>query len=46
MQNKDDLIRENIELNARLALAEKWMRREVQSAITSVKRAVVRRETR
>ena len=46
MQNKDDLIRENIELNARLALAEKWMRREVQSAITSVKRAGVRRETR
>ena len=42
----DDLIRENIELTARLALAEKWMRREVQSAIATVGRASVKKNTR
>jgi hypothetical protein len=36
MQKRDDLIRENRELAAKLALAEKWMRREVQSAIVAV----------
>ena len=42
----DDLIRENRELNARLALAEKWMRREVQSAIALIERDGVKRSTR
>ncbi len=38
MPSHADLIRENAELRARLALAEKWMRREVQSAIALVQR--------
>lgn len=46
MQKKEDLIQENAELKARIALAEKWMRREVQSAIDSVRRAGVRKDTR
>ena len=41
-----DLIRENTELTARLALAEKWMRREVQSAIMWVKKGTVKKSTR
>lgn len=46
MQKKEDLIQENAELVARLALAEKWMRREVQSAIRSVKKAEIKKDTR
>ena len=46
MMTKDDLIRENTELTARLSLAEKWMRREVQSAIATVGRASVKKDTR
>lgn len=46
MQKKEDLIQENVELIARLALAEKWMRREVQSAISSVRRAEIKKDTR
>lgn len=46
MQKKEDLIQENAELIARIALAEKWMRREVQSAISSVRRAEIKKDTR
>ncbi len=46
MSIHDDLISENAELSARLALAEKWMRREIQSAIAWVRRASVRKDTR
>lgn len=46
MTTHDDLIRENEELRARLALAEMWMRREVQHAIASVGRDSLRRHTR
>jgi hypothetical protein len=43
---KDELIRENTELHARLALAEKWMRREVQSAIRLAQEKSVKKSTR
>lgn len=43
---KDELIRENTELQARLALAEKWMRREVQSAIRLAQEKSVKKSTR
>lgn len=46
MENYEALIRENAELTARLALAEKWMRREVQSSIALVKREELQRSTR
>lgn len=46
MQKKEDLIQENAELISRIALAEKWMRREVQSAISSVRRAEIKKDTR
>ena len=46
MSTKEELIHENTELTARLALAEKWMRREVQSAIISVKKGTVKKGTR
>jgi hypothetical protein len=46
MLSHDDLIRENAELHARLALAERWMRREVQSAIALVQREWVKKTTR
>ncbi len=38
MKKQDELIRENEELRARLALAEKWMQREVQWAIQSIQK--------
>ncbi len=46
MQKKEDLIRENIELRARLELAEKWMQREVQTALQSIQKKEVRSVTR
>jgi hypothetical protein len=38
MQKKEDLIRENNELRARLELAEKWMRREIQGSISKIQK--------
>ncbi len=38
MQKKEDLIRENIELRARLELAKKWMRRQVASSIAKIQK--------
>ncbi len=38
MQKKEDLIAENIELRARLELAEKWMRREIQGSISKIQK--------
>lgn len=38
MQTKDDLIRENAILHARLDLAERWMQREVQAAMQSIEK--------
>jgi hypothetical protein len=46
MSKKDDLIPENRELRAKLALAEKWMRREVQSAIVEVSKRSIQGNTR
>jgi hypothetical protein len=38
MQKKEDIIRENIELRARLELAKKWMRRQVASSIAKIQK--------
>lgn len=46
MIKKDDLIQENIELKARLDLAEKWMRREVANSIDRIDREKFTRSTR
>ncbi len=46
MQTKDDLIQENVELKARLDLAEKWMRREVASSIDRIDRDKSTKSTR
>lgn len=46
MKTKDDLIRENAELRARLELAEKWMQREVQTAMQNIQKKEVRSATR
>lgn len=46
MQTKDELIRENVELRARLALAERWMQREVQTAMRHVQKKEVQTATR
>ena len=46
MQKKEDLIRENAELRARLELAEKWMQREVQTAMQNIQKKEVRSATR
>jgi hypothetical protein len=46
MIKKDDLIQENIELKARLDLAEKWMRREVANSIDRIDREKSTRSTR
>lgn len=35
--NKNDLIQENLELYARLSLAEKWMQREVASSVKKIR---------
>ena len=46
MQTKDALIRENSELQSRLDLAEKWMRREVASSIGRIEREKSTKSTR
>ena len=46
MQTKDDLIRENAELRARLELAEQWMQREVQTAMRHIQKKEVQSVTR
>jgi hypothetical protein len=46
MPTKEELIWENRELTAKLALAEKWMRREVQSAIAMVWKQGIQKNTR
>lgn len=46
MQTKDDLIRENSELRARLELAEQWMQREVQIAMRHIQKKEVQSVTR
>ena len=46
MQTNEDLIQENIELKARLDLAEKWMRREVASSIGRIERDKSTKSTR
>lgn len=42
----DELIRENIELRARLELAEKWMRREVATSISRIQEEHSHKDTR
>ena len=42
MVTKEDLIRENTELKARLDLAEKWMRREVATSIDRIQKELGR----
>ena len=46
MATKEDLIRENTELQSRLDLAEKWMRREVASSIGRIEREKSTKSTR
>lgn len=46
MTTKADLIRENTELQSRLDLAEKWMRREVASSIGRIERDKSTKSTR
>lgn len=46
MQTKDDLIRENAILRARLDLAERWMQREVQAAMQSIEKQWVKSQVR
>ena len=46
MATKEDLIRENTELQSRLDLAEKWMRREVASSIGRIERDKSTKSTR
>ena len=46
MQTKEDLIRENTELQARLDLAEKWMRREVVTSIDRIQKEQSHKTTR
>lgn len=46
MQTKDDLIRENTILRARLELAERWMQREVQRAMQEIQTQSVKSQAR
>ena len=46
MLTKEDLIRENTELKARLDLAEKWMRREVATSIDRIQKEQSQKTTR
>lgn len=46
MQKSQDLIEENTELRARLALAEKWMAREVQASLQAIREGELRRSQR
>jgi regulator of replication initiation timing len=43
---QEELILENDELRARLSLAEKWMKREVQAAIRHIQKKEVQNSTR
>ncbi len=43
---EQELILENSELRARLGLAEKWMKREVQAAIRNIQKKDVQNSTR
>ena len=43
---KEDLIQENMELRARLELAEKWMRREIKGAISHIEQTNVKKKQR
>ncbi len=46
MQKSQDLIEENTELRARLALAEKWMAREVQASLQAIREGELRKSQR
>jgi hypothetical protein len=46
MPTKEDIIRENKELHARLKFAEKWMRREVATSIERIEREKSTKSTR
>jgi hypothetical protein len=46
MQTREDLIRENTELKARLDLAEKWMRREIATSIDRIQKEKSKKSTR
>jgi hypothetical protein len=46
MQTREDLIRENTELKARLDLAEKWMRREIATSIDRIQKEKSTKSTR
>ena len=46
MLTKEDLIRENTELKARLDLAEKWMRREIATSIDRIQKEKSKKSTR
>lgn len=46
MQTREDLIRENSELQSRLDLAEKWMRREVATSIDRIQKEKTTKSTR
>lgn len=46
MSTQESLISENATLRARLALAERWMRREVESSIAHIQRSRLKKSTR
>ena len=46
MPTKDDLIRENRELVAKLEFAQAWMRREVATSIARIQEEQSRKNTR
>jgi hypothetical protein len=46
MPTKDDLIRENHELRAKLEFAQAWMRREVATSINRIQEQESRKNTR
>jgi len=46
MPTKDDLIRENHELHAKLEFAQAWMRREVATSISRIQEEQSHKNTR
>ena len=46
MTTKDDLIRENHELRAKLEFAQAWMRREVATSISRIQEEQSQKSTR
>lgn len=46
MKTQKELLAENIELRSKLALAEKWMRREVASSIKKVREDKLKKDQR